>query len=453
MTFNRRERRGEWFCVITYKGDDRKRHEKWIPLGIKAKGDVLREVNSLIAKIAEPGAFDLSDREKTNDTLRSLGLGVFNANWQIEKDETMVAPDCSRKAVSQNYDFLISDRMASDDILKALTEIKHGRRILFGDYMAVWYNIHKTEIQPNSTGSLRSQIFFRIRPWFNERNITLKGIGPEDIEAFYRDMSASGKRTTNTIRHYHGTIRCALQYAFKKGYVVNNAADRASKPKKNSFKGSFYDKEELERLFRATKGTNLEIPIHMASLYGLRREEVLGLRWDAIDFQYRTMTIRKTATEAMVDGEMRLLLKDATKNSSSWRTMPLAEETLNMLLHAKTRQEKCKKLFGNRYNSTFDGYVCVFENGDLMRPNWITSTFHQFLRDNGFRSIRFHDLRHSCATLLRHEGVPMEDISKWLGHSNITTTEQVYAHYDEAKKADTLKTLTSVLSKDNEKDK
>lgn len=75
-----------------------------------------------------------------------------------------------------------------------------------------------------------------------------------------------------------------------------------------------------------------------------------------------------------------------------------------------------KELFGSSYNKRFDGYVNVFENGDLMRPNWVSANFRKLLDDNGMRRIRFHDLHHTCATLLRHNGVPMEDISKWLGH-------------------------------------
>ena len=114
------------------------------------------------------------------------------------------------------------------------------------------------------------------------------------------------------------------------------------------------------------------------------------------------------------------------------------------------RQEKMKLLFGNRYNHEFDDYIYVFENGDLVRPNWVTACFKRLLDDNNMPHIRFHDLRHSCATLLRHQGVPMEDISKWLGHSNLLTTEQVYAHYDDMKKSTTLKALSSAV--DNDKD-
>ena len=121
-----------------------------------------------------------------------------------------------------------------------------------------------------------------------------------------------------------------------------------------------------------------------------------------------------------------------------------------MLLKMKQRQEKMKLLFGNRYNHKFDDYIYVFENGDLVRQNLVTACFKRLLDDNNMPHIRFHDLRHSCATLLRHQGVLMEDVSKWLGHSNLLTTEQVYAHYDDMKKSTTLKALSSALDNDKE---
>ncbi len=195
----------------------------------------------------------------------------------------------------------------------------------------------------------------------------------------------------------------------------------------------------------------------MGAYYGLRREEICGLKWDAVDFQYKTITIKHTVIETSNGKEYQLFLKDMTKDKSSFRTLPLSDATVDMLLKMKQRQEKMKLLFGNRYNHEFDDYFYVFENGDLVKPNWVTACFKRLLDDNNMPHIRFHDLRHSCATLLRHQGVPMEDISKWLGHSNLLTTEQVYAHYDDMKKGSTLKALSSALDngkedKDNKKE-
>jgi integrase len=156
----------------------------------------------------------------------------------------------------------------------------------FGDYLVIWFNIHKENVALNTVASLKGQVFHIIGPWFNAQKVTLRGIQPEDIEAFYREKQADGV-SNNTLRHYHGTIRSALQCAFKRGYFISNVADRVDKPKKEIFKGSFYNEDELKKLFTVAKGTNLELAIHMAAYYGLRREEVCGLKWDAIDFQIK----------------------------------------------------------------------------------------------------------------------------------------------------------------------
>jgi integrase len=189
----------------------------------------------------------------------------------------------------------------------------------------------------------------------------------------------------------------------------------------------------------------------MGAYYGLRREEVCGLKWNAVDFQYKTITIRHTVGEVSINGKQKLILKDSTKNQSSFRTLPLSDFIANKLLEMKMKQDKMKEFFGNRYNHDFDEYIYVFENGDLVRPSWVTYNFRKLLQDKGMRKIRFHDLRHSCATLLRHEGVPMEDIQKWLGHSAITTTESIYAHFDEGKNKQTLETISDALDEDGKK--
>lgn len=439
MTYNLREKHGEWYCVVTFRDAANKRKERWIPLRLLVKDDKKKEAKRLVGELSKPDAFDPSSLEKTNETMKRLGLYEFDSNWRPMRSGPRETGKIGRPKVYEDIKSLTPSEISDGQM-----DLRKGKKMLFGDYLIIWFNIHKENVAANTTSSLEGQVFRIIGPWFNAQKVTLTGIQPEDIEAFYREKSQEGV-SNNTLRHYHGTIRSALQYAFKRGYVVNNVADRVEKPKKDVFKGSFYNEEELKKLFEAAKGTNLEFAVHMAAYYGLRREEIIGLKWDAIDFQYRRMTIRHTVTETSFGGKFQMILKDTTKNKSSFRTMPLSEETISMLLAMKERQERMQGLFGNRYNHDFDEYVYCFENGDIVRPNWVTYSFRKLLDDNELRRIRFHDLRHSCATLLRHKGVRMEDISKWLGHSNLLTTEQVYAHYDESAKDSTLETISNAL--------
>lgn len=439
-TFALREKHNEYYCCITYRDEWNIRKERWIPLRILTKEDKKREVKRLMEELSAPGAIDLDSVTKTNETLKRLGLFPYDNDWHVIRDGTFGR----KKKPGHPFVYLEVPDLEPSQIQEAQLSLKKGAKMYFGDYLVFWFNIHKENIGPNTINTLKSHIFHRIGPWFNAEKITLTGLQPEDIEAFYREKMEEGVGA-NTIRHFHGTIRSALQYAFRRGYVVYNVADRVERPKKEIYKGSFYNEEELKKLFEVAKGTNLEFAVYMAAYYGLRREEVCGLKWDAIDFQYKTMTVKHTVIETSVDGQYQLVMKDTTKNRSSFRTLPLSDSTIDKLLKMKKRQEKMKVLFGSRYNSQFEDYIYLFENGNLVHPNWVSCAFRRLLDDNGMRRIRFHDLRHSCATLLRHQGVPMEDIAKWLGHSNILTTEQIYAHYDESLKGNTLKALSDAL--------
>lgn len=186
----------------------------------------------------------------------------------------------------------------------------------------------------------------------------------------------------------------------------------------------------------------------MAAYYGLRREEVVGLKWDGIDFQYKQLTIKHTVTEAIVDGKRVEIARDTTKTKKSFRTLPFDPTGIveNMLLDMKAKQEEWKKTFGKMYNHQYDDYIFVRQDGERYKVDWVTRTFKEFLKKNHLRVIRFHDLRHTCATMLRHTGVPMEDIQKFLGHSTITTTEGIYAHFDDTQHRATILKLSDYLS-------
>ncbi|MDD6846877.1 MAG: site-specific integrase [bacterium] len=443
--FNLRQKHGEWYCVCSFRDQNNARKERWIPLKLAVKDNTKREAQNLVLALSEPGAFDPGDLLLSNETMKRLGLYPFDDSWHVMRSgpKVVVKPQMGRPKV-----YAPIETLGTREINAGQTELKRGKRMLFGDYLAIWYGINKNKWAVTTQASLERQIYHRLIPYFNEEKITLTGLKPEDIESFYRTLMEEGN-SGNTVCHYHETIRSALQYAFKKGYIDINVADRVDKPGKGDFRGSFYNEEELQKLFEATKNTNLDFPVHMAAFYGLRREEICGLKWDSIDFQYKAITIKSTITEATVKGKYQLILRDSTKNSSSFRTLPMTDRTMQILLDMKARREKMEKIFGNRYNHDFDEYVCCFENGDIIRPGWITANFPKLLEDNHLRKIRFHDLRHSCATLLRHEGIPMEEISKWLGHSSTQTTERVYAHYDEEGKKTTLDALKKALEKDD----
>ena len=212
--------------------------------------------------------------------------------------------------------------------------------------------------------------------------------------------------------------------------VPQNVAMKVDRPRKNSFQPTFLDAEQMQKLFEIVKGTRLELPVLVAAFYGLRRGEVLGLKWDAIDFNRGTLTIKRTVTEATIDGTMKIIEQDSAKTKSSLRTLPLVGSFRDYFQKVKEAQELNKKVCGNCYNYDYDGYVFVNELGERMRPNYLTEYFPKYIAKHGMPKMRFHDLRHSCASLLLANGVPLKQIQEWLGHSDFSTTANIYAHLD-----------------------
>jgi integrase len=172
------------------------------------------------------------------------------------------------------------------------------------------------------------------------------------------------------------------------------------------------------------------IPILLGAFYGLRRSEVVGLKWSAIDFENNSLVIKHTVTAFNLDGKHIIQAKDSTKNKSSMRNLPLVPAFKEKLLAMKEKQEFNRKLCGRSYSKDYLDYICVNELGVRLRPGHITTAFPKLLEDHGLRRIRFHDLRHSCASLLLANNVPMKQIQDWLGHSDFSTTANIYAHLD-----------------------
>ena len=279
--------------------------------------------------------------------------------------------------------------------------------ILFSDFMLQWLEIVKPTIAVTTYSSYSNMVKGVIAPYFKAKGISLGDLKATDIQAFY--MEQLKRVTPNSVIHYHANIHKALKYAVKIDLILTNPADKVERPKKNRFFGSFYDSDEVEKLFAAAKGTHLELPIFLGAFYGLRRSEALGLKWSAIDFQNDTITIRHTVTSCNLEGKHVQIAQDTTKTKSSLRTLPLVPAFKEKLLAHKKQQDEYRRVCGKCYDKRYLDYICV---------------------KNGLRHIRFHDLRHSCASLLLSNGVPMKQIQEWLGHSDFSTTANVYAHLD-----------------------
>ena len=249
-----------------------------------------------------------------------------------------------------------------------------------------------------------------------------------------------------TVIHYHANIHKALKYAVKMDLIPFNPADKVERPKKQRYIADYYRQEELERLLEASKDHPYSLLIQMTAFYGLRRSEALGLKWDAIDFERGTISVIRTVTTITVDGKQMEIEQQSAKTKSSLRSLPLVDNIREKLLALKEQQKENKRICGNCYNREYDGYVFVDVMGNIFNPRNLSSNFSKLLELKGLRHIRFHDLRHSCASLLLANDVPMKQIQEWLGHSDISTTANIYSHLDYKSKLTSANVMDNVLT-------
>ena len=169
------------------------------------------------------------------------------------------------------------------------------------------------------------------------------------------------------------------------------------------------------------------------------------LPWAAVDFEQNTIEICHTVTTVRLDGKEVLVESNGTKTKSSKRTLPLVPVFREQLLALQEEQKENRKLCGRCYNKKYADYICVDAMGNLLKPDYLSNSFQIILQNYHLRRIRFHDLRHSCASLLLANGVPMKMIQEWLGHSDFSTTANIYSHLDYASKVSSAEAMLNGL--------
>ena len=264
--------------------------------------------------------------------------------------------------------------------------------MLFADYLLEWLEIAKGRLAVATYSSYAAMIKKPVGPYFRQRNLTLRELEARHLQMFYSEMLRKVK--PNTVIHYHAIIHSALKYAVKTDMLIQNVADKVDRPRKNSFQPVFLSAEEMQKMFEALRGTKLELPVLVAAFYGFRRGEVLGLKWDAIDFERGTISVIRTVTTITLDGKQAEIEQQSAKTKSSLRTLPLIGSFREYFMQVKEAQELNKQVCGNCYNYEYDGFVFVDELGERMRVEYLTNAFPKFLESHGLRRMRFHDLRH-----------------------------------------------------------
>ena len=380
MTGSLQEKNGKYYMVLNTK-ENGKRKLKWISTGLPVKGN----------------------KRRAEQMLR----------------ETLQAYECGQ-------------RKATPDIL-------------FADYIRSWLGGVRRRVDEVTYQGYEVLALRQVAPWFEERGVKLADVTLELLQQYIDEKATSGRKdgrgglSPRSLHLHKNVLYQTLTEAVKSGLLPSNPCQYVVLPKGVRFESHYYTAQQLKQLFEAIRDEPLCPLLKITAIYGLRRSEVLGLKWDSIDFEAGTVTIRHTVSKVTKAVE-----KDKTKNASSYRSFPLTEEARSIFQTAKAAEKENRRLFGRQYQE--NDYVFKWDDGRPYLPDYITSKFSALLKQHGLPHIRLHELRHSCASLLINAGFGLKDVQEWMGHADIKMTANIYGHLDVARKQTMADKLAGNLS-------
>ena len=413
VTVSLQEKGGIYQAVLSYKDIGDKWKTKWKSTKVKVK----------------PG----------NKKLAKEKAEIIRQNFEIEMKNKLKP---KRTGIEEQLDMEFIDFMNM-----RLEETNVKRKYEYDTYAGYKsnINIHMKEFFGSSADNKESQ---------NKKHIYKVGeITSEIIDKFFTYLSVDCNLKNTSIKHFRNQISVAYEILEQKN-IMSRPTKGTEKLKQEEYIAETYNMQELNQVLEVFKGDVIEIPVLLAAYYGLRRSEAVGLKWSAIDFENNCLYINHTIVEVsgcadkLVEGK--LVAKDRTKSIHSNRKLPLYKEIKEALIEKQKRIKLNMELFKSNYITDYIDYVCVKDDGSLIKPNHISHRFLKVIRRNGLKEIRFHDLRHTIATELNANGVDLKAIGEFLGHGNLSTTKR-YAHPDERIKQQVMEKYDDLIHSANDK--
>ena len=280
-----------------------------------------------------------------------------------------------------------------------------------------WMKGHFLTIKENTKRGYSVNIYNHIIPYLGK--IKVQQLTTRNIQEMVNDMVENGF-SARTVKYVMTNLHQILEFAVSNDYIVKNPERYAVLPRQGKYKATVYTMEELRLMLQCSMGTPLETPLIIESFTGLRKGELLALRWQDINFEKNTITVEQNLI--CVNAET---IFTTTKTESGERTIAIPVMLTDYLKSHKIRQTKQRLRLGKEYHD--NGLIVCKENGEPINPNTFSVAFLDFLKRNNLKRIRFHDLRHTHATLLLVEyNANIKAVSDRLGHSKVQTTMDFY---------------------------
>ena len=317
--------------------------------------------------------------------------------------------------------------------------------IFLSDFLNQWLVEVKPFIDEVTWDGYKIIVDSHVRPYFEDHKVKLVDADLDCIQRYFDYKATHGRKdgrgglAPKTLRLHKNVLQLAFKEAMRHRLISTNPCELVRLPKLERREYEWYNSDEIITMLDALKGEPLYPLIKTTVMYGLRRSEVLGLQWQSVDFNVNSILIRHTVSVGT-----KVVEKDKTKNNSSYRAFPLFPEIRELLLRLKDEENKNREFFGNAYIE--NDYIFKKPNGDTYDPSYITHRFGELLKKYDLPHIRFHDLRHSCASLLLSKGCTLKDVQDWMGHADIKMTCNIYGHLDLTRKKITSEAIRESLA-------
>ena len=296
-----------------------------------------------------------------------------------------------------------------------------------GQWLDEWLTIYKKgQIRSTTYENYERCINRHIKP--NIGRVPLDKLQAHTLQKFYNKLSGTSRagselHLTRSVKLAHSIIRQALQQAVKGDLLVRNVADNVAPPVARPEPIQPLSEAQLQAFFEAAEDDRLYPAFVLAALTGMRRGEIAGLRWDSVDLERKTIIVQRQLK--VLRGKA--IFEETTKTSSGKRNLAINNDTVAVLRAVKRQQAREKLAMGEAYED-HDLVICQAD-GTCYYPNTITRRFKKYIRQKGLpKAARLHDLRHTFASLLLARGEHPKIVQEMLGHSDISTTLNIYSH-------------------------
>ena len=294
-----------------------------------------------------------------------------------------------------------------------------GPQVLLSEYLEQWLIASKDSIRPKTHIQYRQIIEQHILP--NLGKLKLNELQPEMIQALYNKKIVTGSGV-RTVRLIHSVIHCALNQALKLGLIYRNPSDAVYRPKLLRTEMKILDEDQARSLLIAARGRRLEALFKVSITTGLREGEILGLKWGDLDWDKNQLNVQRQLQRIPKTG----LVFSEPKTSAGLRMIELGSDTIASLKAHFNRQRLEKNFKGEIWQE--NDLIFPSSNGTPLDPRNLIRQFKLLLVEANLPDIRFHDLRHTAASLMLKQGVSIKVVQERLGHSDAAMTLNVYSH-------------------------